>query len=58
MFPTSRPLEIQRQEFKQARLIAMPIAGLIIVLERRWRAVRATAAATSYSNRAAAVAGS
>ena len=34
MFLTARALEAQREEFKQARLIAMPIAGLIV-----WRLV-------------------
>jgi len=30
MFLTNRSLETQREEFKRARLIAMPIAGLIV----------------------------
>jgi hypothetical protein len=32
MFATDRSLDIQREEFKQSRLIAMPIAGLIVWL--------------------------
>ena len=32
MFRTDRPLDVQREEFKRARLIAMPIAGLIVWL--------------------------
>jgi hypothetical protein len=32
MFTTERPLDAQREEFKRARLIAMPIAGLIVWL--------------------------
>ena len=32
MFATDRPLDVQREEFKRARLIAMPIAGLIVWL--------------------------
>ena len=32
MFATDRSLDEQRQEFKRARLIAMPIAGLIVWL--------------------------
>ena len=32
MFPTDRSLDVQREEFKRGRLIAMPIAGLIIWL--------------------------
>ena len=52
MFATDRPLDAQREECKRARLIAMPIAGLIVwlnlrivVLEWRWRAVRAASPA-------------
>jgi hypothetical protein len=30
MFATDRSLDVQREEFKRARLIAMPIAGLIV----------------------------
>ena len=32
MFATDRSLDMQREEFKRARLIAMPIAGLIVWL--------------------------
>ncbi len=32
MFATDRSLDVQREEFKRARLIAMPIAGLIVWL--------------------------